>query len=269
MDWKVDAQPPQDRIPDARRSGAPRAGVARPLGEGAPVRAHARGPPARRGAGVRAARRAALRHRRHPLRHRAQQGAQGHRRPLADADGQARRVPARLGLPRPADRAPGGEEPGQGRPGAGLGRVPPALRGARAEVRRRHAHRVQAPRLPRQLGRSLPDAGQGLRGDDRAPAGRASSKAGSSTATRSRCTGASSTAPRWPRRRSNTTSTPRRRSTSASRSSATSARPSRACATSAPRSSSGRRRPGRCRRTSRSSPTPSWTTSRSRATANT
>ena len=53
-----------------------------------------------------------------------------------------------------------------------------ALRGARAEVRRRHAHRVQAARLPRQLGRSVPDAGQGLRGDDRAPAGRVRRAAG-------------------------------------------------------------------------------------------
>ena len=46
------------------------------------------------------------------------------------------------------------------------------LREARAEVRRRHAHRVQAARLPRPLGRSLPDAVEGLRGGHRAPAGR-------------------------------------------------------------------------------------------------
>ena len=81
-------------------------------------------------------------------------------------------VPAGLGLPRPAHRAAGREDPGQGRPGAGFGRVPRALRGARAEVRRRHADGVQAPRLRRALGGSLPDAGEGLRGDHRAPAGR-------------------------------------------------------------------------------------------------
>ena len=153
--------------------------------------------------------------------------------------------------------------------GAGRGRVPAALRRARDEVRRRHAHGVQAARLPRPLGRPVPDAGQGLRGDDRAPAGRLRRARASSTATRSPCTGASSTARRWPRQRSSTRTTPRRRSTCASRSSATSARPSRACATSAPRSSSGRRPPGRCPRTWPSSPIRSSTTSRSRATGNT
>ena len=146
--------------------------MAGPLGQGAPVRARPRGAPARRGARVRPARRTALRHRRHPLRDGDEQGVEGHRGPVAASDGQARRVSAGLGLPRPADRTAGREEPGQGRPGPGRGRVPAALRRARDEVRRRHAHGVQAARLPRPLGRPVPDAGQGLRGDDRAPAGR-------------------------------------------------------------------------------------------------
>ena len=46
---------------------------------------------------LRPARRPALRDRRHPLRHRAQQGAEGHRRPVAAADGQARACSGRAG----------------------------------------------------------------------------------------------------------------------------------------------------------------------------
>ena len=57
------------------------------------------------------ARRSALRQRRDPHGHPAQQGAQGHRRPIAD-DGRLRQpVRARLGLPRPADRAQGRQGP--------------------------------------------------------------------------------------------------------------------------------------------------------------
>ena len=74
------------------------------------------------------------------------------------------------------------------------------------------------------VGRSVPDAVQGLRGDDRAAAGGVRAARGSSTATRSRCTGASSTARRSPRPRSSTRTTPRRRSTCASRWSTTSAK---------------------------------------------
>ena len=63
----------------------------------------------------------------HPLRHRAEQGAEGHRRAVAADHGPARRVPAGLGLPRPADRAAGREGPGQGRPRLDAVGVPRAL----------------------------------------------------------------------------------------------------------------------------------------------
>ena len=72
--------------------------------------------------------------------------------------GKRARFPAGLGLPRPADRAAGREGARQGRQGSGRRRVPRPLPDARAEIRRRDAGRVQASRLSRQLGRSLPDA---------------------------------------------------------------------------------------------------------------
>ena len=66
---------------------------------------------------------------------------------------------------------------------------------------------------------ALPHDVARLPGDDRAPARRPSPRRASSTRPRSRCTGASRAAPRWPRPRSSTTSATRaRRSTCASRS---------------------------------------------------
>jgi isoleucyl-tRNA synthetase len=80
-----------------------------------------------------------------------------------------------------------------------------------------------------------------------------SPSAGRWCAARSPSTGASRTAPRWPRPRSSTRTTSRRPSTSPSRSSATCpARPSRA---RGPSWSSGPPRRGRCRPTSPSAPT--------------
>ena len=68
-----------------------------------------------------------------------------------------------------------------------------------------------------------------LPGGDRAGARASSSSGGSSTRARSRSTGASTAAPRWPKRKSSTRTTRRRRSTSSSR-----------CAPTAPRSSRAR-----------------------------
>ena len=77
--------------------------------------------------------------------------------------------------------------------------------------------RVQAPRRDRRVGRTLQD--------DEPPATRRRSSARSassssrtwSTRARSRCTGARTAAPRWPKPKSSTSRTPRRRSTSSSR----------------------------------------------------
>ena len=59
------------------------------------------------------ARRAAVRERRDPHRPRRQQGAEGHHRQVAHARRLRRALCAGLGLPRPADRAPGREDAGQ------------------------------------------------------------------------------------------------------------------------------------------------------------
>ena len=164
-------QPAQDRIPDARRSGPPRAAVARALGQGSAVRKAAGGARSRERRALRAARRPALPDRRHPLRHAAQQGPEGHHRPLALADGQSGALRAGLGLPRAAHRAAGREavrRQGQ----AGHARLPAEVRGARAQVRRRDARRLPATRLLRHLGRALPDAQPRVRSHHRARAGR-------------------------------------------------------------------------------------------------
>ena len=122
-----------------------------------------------------------------------------------------------LRLPRPADRA-------EGRPRARAeeardvaGRLPPRLPRVRGALHRRDDRGVPAPRRLRRLGTSLPDDELQVPGGDRARARASSWSAGSSTRARSRCTGASTAARRWPRPRSSTRSTPRRRSTSSSR----------------------------------------------------
>ena len=133
-----------------------------------PVRTDSRSATAAGGAPLRAARRPPLPDGRHPLRHGPQQGAEGHRRAVAAGDGQARRASG------PAGTATGC--PSSSRSRRSWARTPrrwtpPAFR----EHCEAHAlkfvdvmrGRVQAARLPRPLGRSLPDAGQGLRGDDR------------------------------------------------------------------------------------------------------
>ena len=96
-------------------------------------------------------------------------------------------------------------------------RHPPRLPRVRRALRRRDDRRLQAPRRPRRLGPPVPD--DGLRATRRTSSARSagSSSAGSSTRARSRCTGASATARRWPKPRSSTRTTPRRRSTSSSR----------------------------------------------------
>ena len=96
---------------------------------------------------VRAARRSAVRERRDPHRPRRQQGAEGHHRQVAHARRLRLAVRAGLGLPRPADRAPGREEarPRRRKKLDAQG-VPPGLPRIRAGAGRRAAQRFQAPR---------------------------------------------------------------------------------------------------------------------------
>ena len=177
----------------------------------------------------------------------------------------------RLRLPRPADRA-------AGRPRARAeeardvgGRVLPRLPRVRRAVRRHDERAVPAPRHPRRLGRAVPDDGLPVPGGDRARASARSSSRGSSTRARSRSTGASTAARRSPRPRSSTRITRRRRSTSSSRSRrrapASSRRACRRSPAATCRCSSGRRRPGRFRRTWRSRFIRSSTTPRTTSTA--
>ena len=86
---------------------------------------------------LRPPRRPALRQRPHPPRHRAQQDPEGPGR-AQPLDGRPRRaLRARLGLPRPADRAAGRQGPGPKKKRDVAGRVPPGLPRVRREVRRR------------------------------------------------------------------------------------------------------------------------------------
>ena len=75
------AVPPEDRLPDARRPAPARARLAGALGAARRLRPPARDAHGR--AALRAARRPALRQRRHPHRPRAEQDPEGLRRPLA------------------------------------------------------------------------------------------------------------------------------------------------------------------------------------------
>ena len=109
---------------------------------------------------LRAARRTALRERRHPYRHRGQQDPQGRDRQVEDAGRLRRALCAGLGLPRHADRSPDREE----------ARQEPARRGDPAPLPRlrdrtdRPAEKgLPAPRRTRRLGASLPDDGAAQR----------------------------------------------------------------------------------------------------------
>ena len=85
-------------------------------------------------------RRPPVRQRRHPHGAPAQQGAQGHHRPVAHDARIRRRLRPRLGLPRPADRAPG-------RQGAGLDSASVDVRRAMDPVEKRQRCREYALRF--------------------------------------------------------------------------------------------------------------------------
>ncbi len=109
-------------------------------------------------------RRPALRQRRDPHGHPAQQGAQGHRGAIAD-DGRLRQpLRARLGLSRPADRAQGGQGPGLEGGEHEPRRDPGPLPHRGHEVGRGPAQPVPPARCPGRLGAPLPDARPALRG---------------------------------------------------------------------------------------------------------
>ena len=166
---------------------------------------------------VPAARRPAVRQRRHPHRHALNKilkdlVVKSHNMLGFDAP-----VHAGLGLPRPADRAEGRSRARPEEARDERRRLPPRLPGLRREVRRHPARGLQAARRARRLGRSVPDD---ERSDTRRRSCARSASSSSrtwSTRARSRCTGARIAAPRWPKPRSNTSRTPRRRSTSSSR----------------------------------------------------
>ena len=144
---------------------------------------------------------------RDPHRDRAQQGPQGLRR-AQPAHGRPRRaLRAGLGLPRPSHRAAGRPRPRREEEGDERGGVPPRLPRLRGEVRRHPARRVRAAGRPGRVERALPDHGPVVPGHHRARSSPSSWRRASSTRPRSRCTGASTTAPRWPRPRSSTTRT--------------------------------------------------------------
>ena len=168
-------------------------------------------------AGVRAARRSALRQRDDSHRPRRQQGAQGHHRQVPHPARLRRALRAGLGLPRPAHRAGGGKK---------LGKV-----GVQVDARqfRTACREFAAEQIAIQ---SADFQRLGVLGDWENPyltmdsasrptscaRWRGSSPTGISTGAPSRCTGASTAARRWPRPRSSTKTARRRRSTCASRS---------------------------------------------------
>ena len=115
-----------------------------------------RGPPA-----LRAARRPAVRERRHPHRPRGQQDPQGHHRQEQDARGLRRALRAGLGLPRHADRSADREDARQ-EPVGGGNAAPRARLRHRAD--RQAARAVQAARRAGRMGPSVPDDGVQERG---------------------------------------------------------------------------------------------------------
>ena len=114
---------------------------------------------------VHSSRRSAVRERHDSSRSRDQQGAEGHRRQVALARRLRRAVRARLGLPRPADRASDreGARP-RGRQGARPPRIPQGVSRVRAVAGRSPARRLQATRRDGRLGSSLHDHAAFLRG---------------------------------------------------------------------------------------------------------
>ncbi len=110
---------------------------------------------------VRAARRPAVRERRHPHRHRGQQDPQGHDGQVAHAGGLRRAVRAGLGLPRHADRGADREEARQADPGRGDAA---ALARLRDRADRPAEGRLPAARRARRLGQPVPHDGLRERG---------------------------------------------------------------------------------------------------------
>ena len=94
--------PAANRLPHARRPAEEGAGNPEALGRRGPVRPAA--PDQRRPGKVHPARRAALRQRQHPYRHRPQQDPQRPDQPDPANAGQGCELRPGLGLPRPADR---------------------------------------------------------------------------------------------------------------------------------------------------------------------
>ncbi len=118
------------------------------------------------------ARRPALRQRRNPHRHGAEQDPQGFRGQVPQHAGLRRALPAGLGLPRPAHRTEGRPRTRPEEARDVHRRLPPRLPQVRREVRRHPARGLQAPRHHRQVGRPLPDDGLPLPGSHRARPGR-------------------------------------------------------------------------------------------------
>ena len=150
------------------------------------LRAAARRP--RRAVRLDPPRRPAVRQRPHPLRPRPQQDPEGHRREVAHDGGLRRGLRAGLGLPRPADRAPGRQSSASTRPGVdvrardGSGREAPALPRVRAASSSTSSARSSSGSACSATG-SIPylTLAPALRGGDRARARPRSRAAASST----------------------------------------------------------------------------------------